>query len=248
MRGGRTRGRPSADRWVVPYADFLTLLLALFVVLYASSAVDAERFQDLAEGVRERFGALTREAPPLPIPLDRPLETTAARDEQRERLETLGEELERRFEPLASREIPRDALDTKVSARGLVVSLDPHVLFDRRGALRSSAGPIVQELAATLRGQVGRVRIEAHEPGGAASEPVFAAALRRASLLGRKLVESRFPASQLSLAAYVDPGGKARIAVVVLSDAGRRAEPGASQRGEAVRRLLDELGPAPERD
>ena len=93
MKGGRTRGRPSADRWVVPYADFLTLLLALFVVLYASSAVDVERFHELAEGVRERFGALSPEAPPPPIPLDRPPETAAARNEQRERLEALGEEL-----------------------------------------------------------------------------------------------------------------------------------------------------------
>ena len=67
MSWRRHRDGPSADRWVVPYADFLTLLLALFVVLYAASAVDAERFQDLAEGVRQRFGALSADTSPLPM-------------------------------------------------------------------------------------------------------------------------------------------------------------------------------------
>ncbi len=246
MRRVPSRGRASADRWVVPYADFLTLLLALFVVLYASSAVDADRFRDLAEGVRRRFGALPGKATPPPIPLDRPFESHPARDEERERLETLGEELERRLEPLASREIPRGTLTTEVAARGLVVSLDPTVLFDRRGALRASARPIVRELAAALRGQVGRVRIEAHEPGRAGQEPVFAAATRRAAALARALVENRFPAAQLTVAGYVDPADEARISLVVLSADGGRAEPAGAGRGEAVRRLLDELGPARE--
>ncbi len=238
MKQARRRARPSADRWVVPYADFLTLLLALFVVLYAASAVDAERFQTLAEGVRQRFGRLPREAAPRPIPLDRPSQAPPLREE---RLERLGEELRRRVEPLASREIPRGTLTTELAARGLVVSLDAQVLFDRRGALRASAEPLLRELAAALRGQLGTVRIEAHEPAGDGAAP-FGAAARRAAAVAGVLLQERFPAAQLAVAAYVDPAGASRLAVVVLSGAAQRSEPGTG--GEAVRRLLEELGPA----
>ncbi|HEY4554195.1 MAG TPA: flagellar motor protein MotB [Bacillaceae bacterium] len=37
------------ESWLIPYADLLTLLLALFIVLFASSAVDAQKFQQLSQ-------------------------------------------------------------------------------------------------------------------------------------------------------------------------------------------------------
>ena len=35
------------ESWLIPYADILTLLLALFIVLFASSSVDAQKFQSM---------------------------------------------------------------------------------------------------------------------------------------------------------------------------------------------------------
>lgn len=40
------------DRWLVSYADFITLLMVLFVVLYAMSNIDAGKYKSLAEGLR----------------------------------------------------------------------------------------------------------------------------------------------------------------------------------------------------
>jgi chemotaxis protein MotB len=37
------------ESWLIPYADLLTLLLALFIVLFASSSVNAQKFQDMAQ-------------------------------------------------------------------------------------------------------------------------------------------------------------------------------------------------------
>ncbi|MBW8348356.1 flagellar motor protein MotB [Bacillus sp. IITD106] len=37
------------ESWLLPYADLLTLLLALFIVLFASSSVDAQKFQKLSQ-------------------------------------------------------------------------------------------------------------------------------------------------------------------------------------------------------
>src|SRR3954464_12703440 len=45
------------ERWLVSYADMLTLLFALFVVLYAISQVDQAKFAQFAKGLSASFGA-----------------------------------------------------------------------------------------------------------------------------------------------------------------------------------------------
>ena len=50
------------ESWLVPYADILTLLLALFIVLFASAQVDQKKFEQirdmLSDGVLHRLGIL----------------------------------------------------------------------------------------------------------------------------------------------------------------------------------------------
>jgi len=44
------------ERWMLSYADILTLLLALFIVMFAISKVDAEKMETFAKGTAEAFG------------------------------------------------------------------------------------------------------------------------------------------------------------------------------------------------
>lgn len=44
------------NRWLVSYADFITLLFALFVVLYAYSQANEAKHQALSEAIGEAFG------------------------------------------------------------------------------------------------------------------------------------------------------------------------------------------------
>jgi chemotaxis protein MotB len=47
------------ERWLVSYADMLTLLFVLFVVLFSMSSVDQKKFAELAAGLSDGFGAET---------------------------------------------------------------------------------------------------------------------------------------------------------------------------------------------
>lgn len=49
------------EAWVIPYADMLTLLMALFLMLWATSSVDQKKFAALAESLRDAFGNGTGE-------------------------------------------------------------------------------------------------------------------------------------------------------------------------------------------
>jgi chemotaxis protein MotB len=63
--GGGKRKKPheeheehvNHERWLVSYADMLTLLFVLFVVLYSMSDVNMKKFAQLANGLSEGFGA-----------------------------------------------------------------------------------------------------------------------------------------------------------------------------------------------
>jgi chemotaxis protein MotB len=44
------------EAWVIPYADLLTLLMAMFIALFAMSTVDAEKFKAFARGASDAFG------------------------------------------------------------------------------------------------------------------------------------------------------------------------------------------------
>jgi chemotaxis protein MotB len=46
------------DRWMVSYADFVTLLFAFFVVLYASAEVDTRKMAELAAAIAGGFQEL----------------------------------------------------------------------------------------------------------------------------------------------------------------------------------------------
>jgi chemotaxis protein MotB len=47
------------ESWLVPYADILTLLLALFIVLFAMSSIDAQKFQLLSKTFNQMFSGGT---------------------------------------------------------------------------------------------------------------------------------------------------------------------------------------------
>ena len=44
------------EAWVIPYADLLTLLMAMFIALFAMSTVDASKFKALSVGFNEALG------------------------------------------------------------------------------------------------------------------------------------------------------------------------------------------------
>ncbi len=56
-RGGHAEEHENHERWLVSYADMITVLMALFIVLFAISQVDQQKFIELKSGLAEGFGA-----------------------------------------------------------------------------------------------------------------------------------------------------------------------------------------------
>jgi chemotaxis protein MotB len=52
------RSRVTHDRWLVSYADFITLLFAFFVVLYAFAKADQKKQSDISTAIDGAFRSL----------------------------------------------------------------------------------------------------------------------------------------------------------------------------------------------
>lgn len=56
---GKESGAPPPGAWLTTYGDMVTLLLTFFVVLFAMSTIDAQKFQAMMTGLQLSFGVIT---------------------------------------------------------------------------------------------------------------------------------------------------------------------------------------------
>lgn len=147
------------DRWLVSYADFVTLLFAFFVVLFASSTVDRSKVQRFASS----FEALMRQPgasrPALkgarsPRPVSSTPEALTV-----SQMAPILDQLERDLAP----EISSGEVRITLEPRGLVMSLSDAGFFapgDDR--LQPGSRKTLRKAAAALTRIPGEIRLEGH--------------------------------------------------------------------------------------
>lgn len=254
----------SRDRWIIPYADFITLLFAVFAVLYAISAVDAERFERMSEGIRTALsspagggGAVSRSSA---AQLRAPIGTSWRQEHPGVPVGALRDRIEAALEAEASLDELNRILEIEVAERGLVVSLSADGFFEP-GSARTvpQASRLIEVIGGELATLDVPLRIEGHTDdraagSGFASNWEFSAA--RAASVARLLMErSDLDPSRLAVAGYAgfrprasndDDRGRARnrrVDLVVPGGGGASVEPGGAGRPErgSLSRVLDRL-------
>jgi len=228
------------ERWLVSYADFITLLFAFFVVMFASSQTDKSKAKQVSEAVEKAL----KEGHSVSIPpaVAKVLGGTvddkgqgnaqmhgpggaqkAAKEEQPEVMElsmslkTLSAELDE--------EIKQGKVEVSMTPRGIVVSLKQAAFFSSgTDAVDLSTMPTLEKVAGALKAVSNPVRIEGHTDSRPIHTPRFRSnwdlsAARSIAIMA--VLSSRFEiASQrLAIAGYADtvpvadndtPEGRAR--------------------------------------
>ncbi|VVO51832.1 Motility protein B [Pseudomonas fluorescens] len=67
------------ERWLVSYADFITLLFAFFVVMYSISSVNEGKYKVISEALIGVFNDADRALQPIPVGDERPKTVTPAK-------------------------------------------------------------------------------------------------------------------------------------------------------------------------
>jgi chemotaxis protein MotB len=193
------------DRYLVTYADLITLLLGLFVILYASSRVDEEKFKEISHAFSEYFqpekiadgGAGVFKGIPNGIP--EPIMPYPSKKS----LEQIQIETERSLRKY----VDNGLLTVTRTSNGLTLTLSEKLLFKSGKAEVEPEGmSVIDTLAQILRGIDKQISIDGHTD----SDPIrsfryesnWHLSVARAVNVGYYLVERGISESNLMLRGF----------------------------------------------
>ena len=164
------------ERWLITYADMITLLMAFFIMLFAISQVDLEKFKKFQGGVSEAFnkpskavssgeGILSGSKEPQ---LNQEAANLLADKQKRD-----AAKARERKDLLAAKAKIQKALEAKglqsrvhfeLNERGLVVGIvSDKVLFDPGSAqLRTDGADVLDVVAHMIAAMPNRIAVEGH--------------------------------------------------------------------------------------
>jgi len=197
----------SHERWLVSYADFVTLLFAFFVVMYASSQVDQRKAGRLSVAIESAFQQLgifqSEEAKAGKTALHTSGRRATA---QQENLGVIRGQLESALAP----EIKHGEAALHLEPDGLVISLREAGFFDSGSAVMKAQGEdAFRRVAEILETHTYALRIEGHTDPVPIHTARFASnwelSTARATELIKILIERyNIPPGRLSAAGYAE--------------------------------------------
>jgi chemotaxis protein MotB len=181
-RRKRHKAHANHERWLVSYADFITLLFAFFVVLYASSQTDKKKAAQVAASIKgafqqmgvftgtgpEQLGIPSSQGNPHPDMTDAPLKVVkvAGADDNAKAIGGYGvdvDELRKELESALGDEIRKHEVQMRMTPEGLVVSLREVGFFSSGEANLLEDGQATLARIATILGGKGfEIRVEGH--------------------------------------------------------------------------------------
>ena len=240
-RRRRHRSQPhvSHERWLVSYADFITLLFAFFTTMYAISTVDAQKMSKMVASMQLALKGDTGPAMPVPLTVGLPQPVMPPRLDS---LVDLRQQLAARLQ----HQIRQGNVEIGVDSRGLVVSIREAGSFASGSAeLSDGARALLTDIAAPLLELSQPIRIEGHTDDTPIRTSRFRSNWELSTARATQVIsylqnELGLPAARLSAAGYgefhprvpnASPAARAenrRVDLVILNAATSTAEEPAS--------------------
>ncbi len=222
MSRSRKKEHVNHERWLVSYADFITLLFAFFVVLYATSQMDNKKVVQVSAAIHGAFQELgvfsgsaqdsplrVEAAPPGAIqPILDPNQLAGVQNEIKATGGVDVELLKRELEEALGDEINRHEVEMRVTPEGLVVSLQEMGFFDSGSAVLLQEGQApLGRIASILNAKGFQIRVEGHTDDVPIHTPQFNSnwelSTARATAVVMLLVEHYgLDPNQISVAGY----------------------------------------------
>lgn len=207
------------ERWLVSYADFITLLFAFFVVMYAISSVNEGKYRILSDALNSAFrdipgttaGAMqvanTTQNSQLAVPNIRPTNPKAEelKKKNRERMRNMAQQLMAALNPL----VKSGQVRVSENALGITLDIDASVLFaPGEASLDEKAIVVLANVGRILAGSDFPITVEGHTDNTPINTTFFPSnwelSVVRASSVVRLFIENGVDAHLLTATGYAD--------------------------------------------
>ena len=221
MKKKKAKPHVNHDRWLVSYADFITLMFAFFVVMYATSKADTKKQAQMADSIDSAFRTLglfqqnptkngaaglahNQEGPVTPMNIvmgDELMAPPAVKVDL--------EKLKERLSGMLSNQIADHVVSMKIGRDGLVISLREAGFYDSgSAAVHTASLPILNKIAGSLSSSPYDIRIEGHTDNVPIHTEQFDSnwelSTSRATRLTRIFVDDGFAPYRLSASGYAE--------------------------------------------
>ncbi len=254
MRKKREEEHENVERWLVSYADFITLLFAFFVVMYSISSINEGKYRVMSDSLVDAFREVPTSDKPIPMgaknaeilhgsgkPIgaaaQRPQGNTPERQQAAERMKTVAKNVLDAMQPLSQ--------DGKVrvtqSPRGVTVEISASLLFSSGDAvLQPLSKDALAAVAKVLSGVDNPIQVEGHSDNIPINSPAYPSnwelSSARAGSVVRLFAELGVPTTRMVAIGYADnqpldtnasTEGRARnrrVNVLILNEVGGAAQ------------------------
>ena len=205
------------ERWLVSYADFITLLFAFFVVMYSLSSVNEGKYRVLSDSIVQAFRSLSINdsgqqliVPPVVKPMppasaELQEATEARRKQTAAQMRSMADEIRRVMGSLAQ----NGQVTVSEGAFGISIEINAALLFaPGEAALSGSASDALRAVAQVLAASVFPLTIEGHTDNTPINTYRFPSnwelSAVRASTVARLFIDSGVRPDRLTVAGYAD--------------------------------------------
>jgi chemotaxis protein MotB len=179
------------ERWLVSYADFITLLFAFFVVMYAISSVNEGKYKVLSLSIVEAFKntpasekviyiqapipqAAVENGKPIPqiIPMQKPSPAPLDSEklQRRENMKSVANDLLKVMEPL----VKGGQVKVTESNRGISIEINASLLFETAKAdLNPASKEVLNAVAKVIATDTHQIQVEGYTDNLPMKSPVF---------------------------------------------------------------------------
>jgi chemotaxis protein MotB len=238
------------ERWLVSYADFITLLFAFFVVMYAISSINEGKYRVLSDAIIQAFNERQTSEKMVPLgaqhaemlqgtgkPIGKSTPQKSAPNPIAEHMKTIAKDVRKAMETL----VKQGQVKVTQSERGITVEINASTLFASGDAtLQPASIEALSAVAKVLAETDNPIQVEGHTDNIPINSPNFPSnwelSSSRAGSVVRLFTEQGVPPSRLVAIGYADnkpldvnttPDGRARnrrVNVMILNKVGDAQE------------------------
>jgi chemotaxis protein MotB len=152
----------NTDRYLITYADLITLLLGLFVILYATSQIDESKYKEFSKAFSSYFnskkgvseggkGVLIGEKDNVPEPIGHPT--------SKKSMQEISNDIQKSLKSV----IAKGLISVKVTSAGIVLTLPEKLLFESgKAEVQPEGNTVLDSLANVLQNLSYQITVDGH--------------------------------------------------------------------------------------